>query len=115
MFFGGAVLPSITGIMLNTIDGNLKTTANSLANLSYNLIGYLPAPFIYGAIYDSGQGKNSRLAMSALMFSPIISISALQIGAYYLVKTDLLDFKKHEQSNNSKINDDDEWIIFIFK
>jgi hypothetical protein len=40
--------------MLNTIDGNLKTTANSLANLSYNLIGYLPAPFVYGAIYDSG-------------------------------------------------------------
>jgi hypothetical protein len=54
LFFGGAVLPSITGIMLNTIDGNLKTTANSLANLSYNLIGYLPAPFVYGAIYDSG-------------------------------------------------------------
>lgn len=46
--------------------------------------------------------------MGALMFSPIISISALQIGAYYLVKSDLLDFKKHEQSNNSKLNDEDE-------
>ena len=97
LFFGGAILPNITGIMLNTIDGSLKTTANSLANLSYNLIGYLPAPFIYGAIYDTGEGKNSRLAMGALMFSPIISISALQIGAYYLVKSDILEFKKHEQ------------------
>ena len=31
-----------------------------MANLSYNLLGYLPAPFVYGAIYDSGDGGNSR-------------------------------------------------------
>ena len=47
-------------MMLNTVDGSQKTTANSLANLSYNLLGYLPAPFVYGAIYDAGEGGNSR-------------------------------------------------------
>jgi len=35
--------------------------------------------------------------MGALMFSPILSITALQIGAHYLVKSDLLDFKKDEE------------------
>jgi len=56
LFFGGAILPSCTGLMLNTVDITKKTTANSLANLSYNMFGTLPAPFIYGAIYDFGDG-----------------------------------------------------------
>lgn len=60
LFFGGSILPCMTGIMLNTVDQSLKTTANSLANLSYNMLGYLPAPFVYGAIYDFGEGKNAR-------------------------------------------------------
>jgi len=55
LFCGGFILPSMTGIMLNTVDQNLKTTANSLANLNYNLLGLLPAPFIYGAIYEAGE------------------------------------------------------------
>merc|ERR1712086_921242 len=38
LFFGGAILPCMTGIMLNTVNKQLKTTANSIANLSYNLI-----------------------------------------------------------------------------
>ena len=58
LFFGGAILPSLTGVMLNTVNINQKTTANALANLCYNLFGYLPAPFIYGMIYDAGDGGN---------------------------------------------------------
>ena len=54
LFFGGAILPAMTGIMLNTVEQELKTTANSLANLSYNLLGYLPAPFVYGVMSDIG-------------------------------------------------------------
>mmetsp|Transcript_23060 Transcript_23060/g.35688 ORF Transcript_23060/g.35688 Transcript_23060/m.35688 type:complete len:141 (-) Transcript_23060:160-582(-) len=60
LFSGGFILPSMTGIMLNTIDKELKTTANSLANLSYNMLGFLPAPFVYGAIYDFGIGGHAR-------------------------------------------------------
>ena len=60
LFFGGFILPCMTGIMLNTVDQSLKTTANSIANLSYNMLGFLPAPFVYGAIYDFGEGKNAR-------------------------------------------------------
>lgn len=59
LFCGGAMLPCMTGIMLNTVEVNQKTTANSLANLWYNLFGLLPAPYVYGAIYDSGEGENA--------------------------------------------------------
>ena len=94
LFFGGAILPAMTGMMLNTVKAHQKTAANSLANLSYNLLGYLPAPFVYGAIYDSGDGGNSRQAMATLMFSPIISASAL-IAAVYLIRRDnILGYRK---------------------
>jgi hypothetical protein len=50
-FFGGFVLPVMTGILLNTMPPSLRTMANSIANLMYNLLGYLPAPFVYGFAY----------------------------------------------------------------
>ena len=93
LFFGGAILPCMTGIMLSTVQKEYKTIANSIANLSYNLLGYLPAPTVYGLIHDAGEGGNSRLAMMMLMFSPIISILSLYIGAYIIFKHDILHYK----------------------
>lgn len=85
--------------MLSTVDKQYKTIANSIANLSYNLLGYLPAPTVYGLIHDAGKGGNSRLAMGMLMFSPMISIFSLYIGAYLIFKHDLLHYKV--QANRS--------------
>ena len=93
LFFGGFILPCMTGIMLNTVDQNLKTTANSLANLSYNMLGYLPAPFVYGAIYDFGDGNNARYAMGTLMFSPIISVVTLCWAGYLIKRDNILGYK----------------------
>jgi len=56
LFVGAFILPTITGIMLNSVDTARKTTANSIATLSYNLFGFLPAPCIYG--YVSTLGSN---------------------------------------------------------
>lgn len=50
LFFGGFCLPSVTGIMIASVDEKQKTTANSFANLAYNLFGYLPAPTVYGVV-----------------------------------------------------------------
>ena len=50
LFIGAFMLPTMTGVMLNSVDESLKTTANSLATLGYNLFGFLPAPCIYGYV-----------------------------------------------------------------
>ena len=60
LFLGGSVLPCLTGIMLNCVEQDQRTTANSMANLFYNIFGFLPAPVVYGAIYDAGEGGNGR-------------------------------------------------------
>ena len=98
LFFGGFILPAMTGIMLATVDDHLKATANALANLFYNLGGYLPAPYVYGAIYELGEGNNSRMAMCTLMFSPIMSVVALFLASYFIVKQDILGYKKAAQA-----------------
>ena len=74
LFAGGFIVPCMTGIMLNTVRPNLRTSANSVANVCYNLLGFLPAPFIYGFIADTDNGNNKRLAMKLLMFMPIACV-----------------------------------------
>ena len=54
LFAGGFMLGPMTGIMLAIVDDSLKTTANSVANLIYNLGGYMPGPYLYGIVYAYG-------------------------------------------------------------
>lgn len=77
LFGGGFLLPCATGIMLNTVKEDLRTTANSIANIWYNLLGFLPAPYVYGLIADSGEGDNKRLSMRLLMYMPAVSFIIL--------------------------------------
>jgi MFS family permease len=74
LFCGGMMLPGIMGMMLNTVDENLKTMANSIANTSFNSFGFLPSPYIYGLISDYGDviGGNKRNAMKVNMFLPTV-------------------------------------------
>lgn len=48
LFFGGALVPPLTGIMLSSVPNHMRPFANSNTTLLYNLIGFLPAPSIYG-------------------------------------------------------------------
>jgi MFS family permease len=67
------MLPLATGLMLSTVEPELRPKANALANISYNLLGFLPAPYIYGLITDQTGGKYSRwgLMFTAFMNVPI--------------------------------------------
>ena len=48
MFFGGAIMAPLTGLMLILVDENLRGSASSISQFSYNAFGYLPAPIVYG-------------------------------------------------------------------
>jgi MFS family permease len=85
LFIGAFVLPTLTGIMLNSISENHKTTANSLATLGYNLFGYLPAPFIYGCVSSAGTDTVywGRAAMASLISWVLFTFAALVVAYYY--------------------------------
>lgn len=71
LFAGGYILPCMTGIMLNQVEPHLRASANSMANFSYNLLGYLPAPALYGAVCSITGGKYSKWGMILLMYMTI--------------------------------------------
>ena len=76
-FFGASILPTMTGIMLNSVEVERRTTANSLATLSYNLFGYLPSPFIYGFFSDIVKGDEEtshRVALGVILYWSIAAV-----------------------------------------
>jgi len=76
LFFGGFLLPPVTGIMLNSVEDYKRTSANSLANLAYNLFGYLPAPTVYGLVSHIA-GDKSSIPMALLLYSTIPTVIVL--------------------------------------
>jgi MFS family permease len=94
LFFGGFNMPAFSGMMLECVDNKFKATGNAIANLSYNLIGFLPAPSVYGFVYEYGEGGNARAAMATLMFTPILSFTFVMLAACLIIKNDTLGYKK---------------------
>ena len=84
-FFGSTIIAPLTGIMLNSVEPQRRTTANSIATLAYNLFGYLPAPFLYGVVSDLFDDKvfSNRAAMGVILywscFSFIFILGAMTI------------------------------------
>eukprot|EP00995_Heteronema_vittatum_P007122 NODE_225_length_1617_cov_333.228954_g159_i0.p1 GENE.NODE_225_length_1617_cov_333.228954_g159_i0~~NODE_225_length_1617_cov_333.228954_g159_i0.p1 ORF type:complete len:472 (-),score=143.91 NODE_225_length_1617_cov_333.228954_g159_i0:71-1486(-) len=52
LFFGGAIVPAGTGIMLSSVGKDARPQACGLAMLTYNLFGYFAGPFISGTIAE---------------------------------------------------------------
>ena len=65
----------------------MRTNANSIANLSYNLFGYVPAPYIYGWAYESTGAGNSHAGL--------IVIQSFTISAYIFLL--ILYYRKNAQ------------------
>lgn len=84
LLFGGFTVPVITGYMLAQVPPNLRTLANSIANLFYNLLGFFPAPSIYGIVYQATGGGSSRYGLlsiqvfSAFTFFILLPIVCVQ-------------------------------------
>lgn len=98
-FFGGFSLPVLTGILLNTCPESIRTIASSIANLMYNLLGYLPAPYIYGVVYQANGGGKSRSGMFSLQISAVLSFIFLFT---LLIKKKAIE-KEEKSKHHSKI------------
>ncbi|KAL4497176.1 hypothetical protein ABPG72_019496 [Tetrahymena utriculariae] len=78
LFFGGAMVPALTGMMLSAIQTDLRALANSNSQTIQNLLGFLPAPSLYGIMNDR---INKRAGMFMLMYSTLIGV-VLSICVY---------------------------------
>jgi hypothetical protein len=84
LFGGGFIMPVGTGIMLNQLPAHMKTVGNSVANLSYNLFGYVPAPYMYSVAYQMAGSGSSHAGM--ILIQSFTPISYVLLIAVYLIK-----------------------------
>lgn len=96
-FLGGLCLPVMVGILLNMIPPSTKTIANSITNLATNLIGYFPAPFVYGIIYEMTGGGDSRWGLITIQCSPVLAGLALFLAFIIREAKKQRKHKKKEQ------------------
>ena len=63
--------------MLSSIPKTLRAFGNSAAQIFQNLLGYFPAPFLYGFVCRFTGGSTSRWGMIMLMFWSLFGIIGL--------------------------------------
>jgi MFS family permease len=102
LFFGGAIVPPITGIIISSLPLALRGSASSILNVFCCMLGYLPAPFAYGIIYDVTKDNLKRMAFTCLMYYSLIGFVLLSFAAYFRYKSfNNLKDKNHRYSYKS--------------
>ena len=79
LFFGGAIVPTMTGITITVLPRALQGSGNSLQSLISNLFGYLPAPYIYGVFSDMYNDKG-KFGMMFTMYYSFVGVGFLIIA-----------------------------------
>ena len=103
LFFGGSITPGLTGIMIASIPENSKEIGNSITQLFYNLIGYLPSPFIYGLVCKYTGGSKSRWGLGVLILWGIFGVLSLYFAKKYdLAFYDIENYNAMENEENIK-------------
>lgn len=73
----------------------------------YNLLGYFPAPFVYGLVYEYNGGGDSRWGFIALQISGLMTAGMLILTyfirqAVYLRETAQIEKRKREHMENDQ-------------
>lgn len=83
LFFGGAVIPNLQGVMISSLKEDLRAAGNSISNILQNLIGFLPAPFCYGLIYNIHKDSDPKLAMALTLWYSFVGVILVVFGMYF--------------------------------
>lgn len=102
-FFGGSILPTLTGLMLNSVPQRYRSIASSLAQFIMNLTGYLPAPIVYGYILRATGGGKSHWGMGVIVLWMSWGLLFLSLAKYLKHKRETEAFQKRKQEQEDEI------------
>jgi len=94
LFFGGAMMPGLMGIMISSVHTRHRSFANSTSQTFQNLLGFMPAPVLYGMLNQLTGSEGSRAGMMLLMFWSVPSVIMLLIAYYAKRKSQSSQLKK---------------------
>ena len=100
-FFGATIIAPLVSFMLASVEAERRTTANSIATLSYNLFGYLPAPFVYGLfsdIFPNDERRSHRVAIGVILYWSILAMVMMMSAM-------ILFLKEHSRLHNQTMRE----------
>ena len=82
-FFGSSLFPILIGIILSCNKNEFKASANSMTTFISNVIGHMPAPYIYGVINNKYGKDYPKFAMKCTVFSMFFCLIFLIFGMVF--------------------------------
>ena len=110
LFFESSITPGLTGLMISTIPDNYKEIGNSLTQLFYNLIGFLPSPYIYGLVTSFTGGEDSKWGLAVIILWSFFGFLSLFFGQKYFINNNKNEISKEIYLDNIINNDNDDLI-----
>ena len=109
LFFGAALIPPTQGIIIACLPKDIQGSGNSFSIFFFNLLGYFPAPFVYGFLKDyfddkKDPKKGSRMAHKYTLWG-VMGISVISIIITTFIR--LIKDKEYTEKmgrDKSKIN-----------
>lgn len=95
LFFGGAMMPGLTGIMMVSVSPYLRAFGNSTGEIIKNIFGYFPSPFVYGLLNTL---INNRAGIKFLMFWGLWAPLLLGFGSIHKYR----QLKKQQAQKEAK-------------
>lgn len=96
-FFGGCLVPSASGIIVDSIGKDLQSSASALSQFMFNFGGFFLAPVVSAAFMDRFQDKTEALTWGfRLTLSFSIGAMAFMLAAFLVIQ--------QESKNKLKLN-----------
>ena len=106
LFFESSVTPGLTGYMISSIPSRYKELGNSITQLCYNLIGFLPSPYIYGLVCSISGREDSKWGLSVIVLWSLFGFISI-----YFARKIIINNKLEEGENGINKEDYLEKII----
>ncbi len=99
LFFGGSIVPNLMGIILSSLPHQMRAAGNSVTLFITTVLGFLPAPIVYGIIYDATKKtKAPKLAYGIIINYSVASLILIIIGTIIRER----EFRKKIQQKDTK-------------
>ena len=97
LFFGAAIIPVGTGIMISSVRKDCQATSSSLSQLIFNFFGYFFSPILTGYIMDKFQDKKVGFIWGMrVVFWWVIFALIFMLSAFILV------YKKYKKRDHEE-------------
>jgi MFS family permease len=107
LFFGAAIIPIGTGIMISAVPKDCQATSSSISQLIFNLFGYFFSPMITGYIMDSFVDKRQGFIWGMrVVFWWVIFCLIFFIISYFIASNNYQKQVGNDDSEDSSMIDD---------